>query len=30
MLSLTVRVTFNITRVNVNLNLHNYFTVYKY
>lgn len=30
MLSLTIRVTFNITRVNVNLNLYNYFTVYKY
>lgn len=30
MLSLTIRVTFNITRVKVNLNLYNYFTVYKY
>ena len=30
MLSLTLCVTFNITRVNVNLNLYNYFTVYKY
>ena len=30
MLSLTIRVTFNITRVNVNINLYNYFTVYKY
>jgi hypothetical protein len=30
MLSLTIGVTFNITRVNVNINLYNYFTVYKY
>ena len=30
MLSLTLRVILNVTRVNVNLNLYNYFTVYKY
>lgn len=30
MLSLTIRVILNVTRVNVNLNLYNYFIVYKY
>jgi hypothetical protein len=30
MLSLTIRVILNVTRVKLNLNLYNYFIVYKY